>query len=214
MRKEGKSWDEIEKAWTTVSGKVPGKDVLRKREMKLRALAIEWKAGDVSETFFLSVCAQSLDLICHWGSESSNTWNHLYSDYSNIQTNRITLMIHSLICPLQARKLTEWKAKVEKENEAALKKLEADKWNKISEMFKEIGSAYLSTQLQKKWELMIKNGEVDAKGAYVGDDPEVTDDAEDADGAEVSADAHGKTTGEDDAEDGVDESGDVPDEDA
>ena len=47
MRKEGKGWDEIEKAWTVVTGTVPGKDVLRKKETKLRALAVEWKAGDV-----------------------------------------------------------------------------------------------------------------------------------------------------------------------
>lgn len=47
MKKEGKNWEEIEPAWTAVTGQKPGKDVLRKREAKLRALAIEWKAGDV-----------------------------------------------------------------------------------------------------------------------------------------------------------------------
>ena len=53
MRKEGSSWEEIEKAWTLVTGQIPGKDVLRKKETKLRALATEWKAGDVS---FLMIC--------------------------------------------------------------------------------------------------------------------------------------------------------------
>ena len=48
MRKEGKGWDEIEKAWTKVTGITPGKDVLRKKETKLRAVAVEWKAGDVN----------------------------------------------------------------------------------------------------------------------------------------------------------------------
>lgn len=50
MRKEGKGWEEIEKAWTAVTGQVPGKDVLRKKESKLKAVAVRWKAGDVSSS--------------------------------------------------------------------------------------------------------------------------------------------------------------------
>ena len=55
MRKESKNWEEIEKAWTAVTGQVPGKDVLRKKETKLRALAVEWKAGDVSSSSSCSI---------------------------------------------------------------------------------------------------------------------------------------------------------------
>jgi hypothetical protein len=48
MRKDGKGWDEINEAWEKVTGQKPGKDVLRKREPKLKAVATEWKVGEVS----------------------------------------------------------------------------------------------------------------------------------------------------------------------
>lgn len=60
LRKEGKKWDEVEKAWINVTGEVPGKDVLRKREAKLRAVAVEFKAGDVSSP------SLSIIFLCAW----------------------------------------------------------------------------------------------------------------------------------------------------
>ena len=78
-----------------------------------------------------------------------------------------------------------------------MKKLEADKWNKMVEMFKAVGSVYSSPSLQKKWEVMQKKGEVDATGNYVGNDveaPEAT-----AEDTEVSGDA----------ETNIEENGDV-----
>jgi hypothetical protein len=33
----------------------------------------------------------------------------------------------------------------------------------------------ISPRLQKKWDIMVKKGEVNAKGEYVGDDAEVSD---------------------------------------
>ena len=45
----------------------------------------------------------------------------------------------------------------------------------MAEMFKATGSEYSSPGLQKKWELMQKRGEVDAKGVYIGDDVEISD---------------------------------------
>jgi hypothetical protein len=43
------------------------------------------------------------------------------------------------------------------------------------ELFKAAGSEYYSPGLQKKWDIMVKKGEVNAKGEYVGDDAEVSD---------------------------------------
>lgn len=48
MKRQSKSWPEIQEAWTNVTGVVPGKDVLRKRYAKLLAVAQDWKEGDVS----------------------------------------------------------------------------------------------------------------------------------------------------------------------
>lgn len=79
---------------------------------------------------------------------------------------------------MQARKLAQFKVTVEAELAAAFKKLEAEKWIKMAEMFKAAGSEYSSPGLQKKWEMMVKKGEVDPKGNYVGGDAEVSEAAE------------------------------------
>ena len=69
LRKEGKGWEEVEKAWTALTGVVPGKDVLRKREAKLRPLAVEWKAGDVSFSF-LSLTVLTMLMYSTTGSQA------------------------------------------------------------------------------------------------------------------------------------------------
>ncbi|KAL2071137.1 hypothetical protein VTL71DRAFT_12372 [Oculimacula yallundae] len=48
MRREGKKWDEIEPAWTAITGTTPGKDSLRKKYAKLEAVAQDFNGGDLS----------------------------------------------------------------------------------------------------------------------------------------------------------------------
>ena len=48
MRRDGKKWEEIEPAWTKITGTVPGKDSLRKRWAKLEAVAQDFNDADVS----------------------------------------------------------------------------------------------------------------------------------------------------------------------
>jgi hypothetical protein len=97
---------------------------------------------------------------------------------------------------------------------AAFKKLEAEKWGKMADLFKAAGSEYSSPGLQKKWELMQKKGEVNAAGEYVGDDAEVPEAA--AEGSEASADAQMNEDGDADAEneDGGEAEADADNEDA
>ncbi|KAH7370451.1 hypothetical protein BKA65DRAFT_562180 [Rhexocercosporidium sp. MPI-PUGE-AT-0058] len=47
MRREGKKWEEIEPAWTALTGSVPGKDSLRKRFAKLEAVAQDFNDDDL-----------------------------------------------------------------------------------------------------------------------------------------------------------------------
>ena len=90
-----------------------------------------------------------------------------------------------------------------------MKKLEAEKWIKIADMFKATGSNYTSPGLQKKWELMTKKGEVTAAGEYVGDDvaePEVAE-ATEAGAADTEMKENGDAYAEN--EDGVDAEADA-----
>lgn len=80
------------------------------------------------------------------------------------------------------------------------KKLEAEKWIKVVDMFKIAGSEYTSPGLQKKWELMQKKGEVDTKGNYIGNDAEVPQAA--AEGSQASADIQVNEDGDAENEDG------------
>ena len=77
-----------------------------------------------------------------------------------------------------------------------MKKLEAEKWMKMVDMFKAVGSEYTSPGLQKKWEMMQKKGEVDASGKYIGNDVEVPEAEAPAEGFEGSADAEVKENGD------------------
>ena len=63
----------------------------------------------------------------------------------------------------------------------------------MAEMFKAVGSEYSSPGLQKKWGLMQKKGEVDAKGVYVGDDAEFEEAGEEAEasGGDTQAEENG-----------------------
>jgi len=73
---------------------------------------------------------------------------------------------------------------------AEFKKLEAEKWTTAADMFGDAGSDYTGPSCQKKWELMVKKGEVDENGVYVGDDAEAPGDAEpEEDGVEENDDA-------------------------
>ncbi|KAK0112838.1 hypothetical protein ONS95_014566 [Cadophora gregata] len=47
MRRQGKKWEEIEPAWTEITGTVPGKDSLRKRFAKLEAVAQDFNEADL-----------------------------------------------------------------------------------------------------------------------------------------------------------------------
>ncbi|PVH83636.1 hypothetical protein DL98DRAFT_652444 [Cadophora sp. DSE1049] len=47
MRRQGKKWEEIEPAWTEITGVVPGKDSLRKRWAKLEAVAQDFNDADI-----------------------------------------------------------------------------------------------------------------------------------------------------------------------
>ncbi|KAH7417983.1 hypothetical protein BKA64DRAFT_761803 [Cadophora sp. MPI-SDFR-AT-0126] len=47
MRRAGKKWEEIEPAWTEITGTVPGKDSLRKRWAKLEAVAQDFNDTDL-----------------------------------------------------------------------------------------------------------------------------------------------------------------------
>ena len=77
----------------------------------------------------------------------------------------------------------------------------------MAELFKAAGSEYTSAGVQKKWELMLKKGEVTAKGEYAGDDVEVSDAPEvsgsgtgDAEVEQENGDAENEEGSEEDAE--------------
>lgn len=63
--------------------------------------------------------------------------------------------------------MVEVKAQIEEETAAAMKKLTAEKWGKISDLLKAGGAEYTGPAVERKFELMLKKGEVDNAGNYI-----------------------------------------------
>ncbi|KAG4435645.1 hypothetical protein IFR05_008867 [Cadophora sp. M221] len=60
------------------------------------------------------------------------------------------------------------KKSVDEETEAAIKKIKADAWNKISERAKAAGGGdYKGAAIEKKWAFMKKNNQINDKGEYI-----------------------------------------------
>lgn len=100
--------------------------------------------------------------------------------------------------------MVEFKTQIEEETAAAIKKLTAEKWGKISDLLKAGGAEYTGPAVEKKFEMMVKKGEVDSAGKYIGRDDEAGEAAPSSgsgDGfAEAEAGAEVKAVPEDDDE--------------